>query len=301
MYPILVTISLILVFGSSAFMSVSGLISIFSSSPAVIISMGIGMEIGKILTISHLYRNWKKYALPVRVWYILIISVLTLLTSFEVMGFLSRCYQDATQDQQLVHSKINALNQEELIIKSQIETIDQTLSGLPETYVSKKINERKDSGYTRMQDRLIEIIKEKAALNAKLISYGRNKNPISGIASLFGIMDSDIITIFIPLLVLILEPLLIGLTIAANSAWISRSQKPETQKSTLTGIRNLTKELQQLQKDYDLTVEQIAKITNRKKLKTCIGWIDGSIPTPPRAIAEVQAWVEKEYVKKPGG
>jgi hypothetical protein len=301
MYPILVTISLLLVFGSSAFMSVSGLLSIFSSSPTVIISMGLGMEIGKILTISHLYRNWQKHVLSVRVWYILIISVLTILTSFEVMGFLSQCYQDATQEQQLVHSKIDTLNQEELIIKFQIETIDQTLSGLPETYVSKKINERKDSGYSRMQDRLVEIIKEKAELNAKLISDGRNKNPISGIASLFGIKDSDIITIFIPLLVLILEPLLIGLTIAANSAWINRSQETETQKSTPSGDRDLTKELQQLQKDYDISIEQIAKITNRKKLKTCKGWIDGSIPTPPRALAEVQAWVEKQYMKKPDG
>jgi hypothetical protein len=301
MYPILVTISLILVFGSSAFMSVSGLLSIFSSSPTVIISMGLGMEIGKILTISHLYRNWQKYALPVRVWYILIISVLTLLTSFEVMGFLSRCYQDATQGQQLIHSKIDALHQEELILKSQIETIDQTLNGLPGTYVSKRINERKDSGYTKMQDRLVEIIKDKAVLKAELISDVQNENPISGIAYLFGLMDSDIITIFIPLLVLILEPLLIGLTIAANSAWISRSQKPEPQKSSPSGARDLTKELQQIQKDYDLSVEQITKITNRKKLKTCKGWLDGSIPTPPRALAEVQAWVEKEDVKKPDG
>jgi hypothetical protein len=263
--------------------------------------MGLGMEIGKILTISHLYRNWKKYALPVRGWYILIISVLTLLTSFEVMGFLSRCYQEATQAQQLIHSKINALNQEDLVIKFQIETIDQTLSGLPETYVSKKINERRDSGYTKMQDRLVEIIKEKAELNALLISDGQNMNPISGIASLFGIMDSDIITIFIPLLVLILEPLLIGLTIAANSAWNNYSQKPDPQKSPPSGARDLTKELQQLQKDYDLSIEQIAIITKRKKLKTCRGWIDGSIPTPPRALAEVQNWVEKKYPKKPDG
>jgi len=53
-------------------------------------------------------------------------------------------------------------------------------------------------------------------------------------------------------------------------------------------------------KNY-LSVEQITKITNRKKLKTCKGWLDGSIPTPPRALAEVQAWVEKEDVKKPDG
>ncbi|MDT8380540.1 MAG: hypothetical protein RQ739_16790 [Desulfotignum sp.] len=114
-------------------------------------------------------------------------------------------------------------------------------------------------------------------------------------------MDSDIITIFIPLLVLILEPLLIGLTIAANSAWNNSRQKTESQKSSPSGPRDLTKELQQLQKDYDLSIEQIAKITSRKKLKTCRGWVDGSIPTPPRALAEIQAWVEKQIVGKQDG
>jgi hypothetical protein len=100
---------------------------------------------------------------------------------------------------------------------------------------------------------------------------------------------------------MILEPLSIGLTIAANSAWNNYSQKPEPQKSSPSGAGDLRKELQALQKDYDLSIEQIAKITKRKKLKTCRGWIDGSISTPPRALAEVQAWVEKEYPKKLDG
>ena len=56
MYIVLVTLSLILVFGSSAFMSISGLLSIFTNNTIIIIYMGLGMEIGKILIISHLYR-----------------------------------------------------------------------------------------------------------------------------------------------------------------------------------------------------------------------------------------------------
>ncbi len=301
MYPILVTISLIMVFGSSAFMSISGLLSIFSSSPGVIISMGLGMEIGKILTISHLYRNWKKYSMPVRVWYIVIISVLTLLTSFEVMGFLSRCYHNSTQEQQIIHSKISALDQEALLLKSQIEMIDQTLGGLPEAYVSRRINERKNSGYGKMRNRLVEIIKQKDEFNTQLFCDGQNDNPISGISSLFGVQDSIIISMFILLVVLILEPLSIGLTIATNSAWLNKRKKTEGLKSAPVEVRNLTEELQQLQKDNDLSVEKIAEITNRKKLKTCQGWLEGTIPTPPRALAEVQAWVENKLVKNSDG
>jgi len=292
MYQILVTISLIMVFGSSAFMSVSGLLSIFQGNPIVITAMGLGMEIGKILTISHLYRNWEKYVTQVRTWYMIIILVLTLLTAFEVMGFLSRCYQDTTQEQQIIISKINALNQEAFILESKINTIDQTLNGLPETYVSRRINERASSGYDKIKDRLVEIIKKKAELNTQIISDGQNDNPISGIAALFGVKDSHIISIFIPLLVLILEPLTIGLTVAANSAWLHQ-KKSSHQNSNPPRPTNLTEELKKLQKDHDLSIEKIAEITNRKKLKTCKGWLDGSIPTPPRALAEVQSWVDK--------
>ncbi|EFK08164.1 conserved domain protein [delta proteobacterium NaphS2] len=89
MYPILVTISLLLVAGSSIYMSVYGLMAVFAGNAPVIICMGLGMEIGKVLTVAHLYRNWPNLKRLVRSLYILIISVLVLLTSIEVIGFLS--------------------------------------------------------------------------------------------------------------------------------------------------------------------------------------------------------------------
>ena len=93
MYIALVTLSLILVFGSSVFMSIAGLLSIFTNNTIIIICMGLGMEIGKILTISYLYRSRHKNNTMTKTWYILIVFVLIFLTSFEVLGFLSQCHQ----------------------------------------------------------------------------------------------------------------------------------------------------------------------------------------------------------------
>lgn len=95
---------------------------------------------------------------------------------------------------------------------------------------------------------------------------------------------------------LILEPLTIGLTIATNAAWMNH-QKPEPKKNDPSKSQNLTEELKSLQKEYNLSVSKIAKITDRKKLKTIEGWLNGTIPTPPRALAKIQVWVEKEFVK----
>jgi len=297
MYSALVTLSLILVFGSSAVMSISGLLSIFSNESFIIISMGLGMEIGKILTISHLHRTWEKYTSMVRAWFISIIFVLTLLTSFGVMGFLSQCHQKAVQGNHVIQSKINALTQEKSALKNQIDIVDKTLNGLPESHVSRRINERKSSRYEEKQNRLLEIIKQKASLEIQLISGNDNSNPVLAIAKILKMDDSFIISIFIPFLVLILEPLSIGLTIAVNSAWMDHKNEIPAPQTNIKDNKNSTEELQNLQEKHNLTVSQIAKITGRKKLKTCEGWLKGTISTPPRALAEIQAYVEKEYVK----
>ncbi len=207
MYIAIVTLSLLLVFGSSAVMSISGLLSIFSNESPIIISMGLGMEIGKILTISHLHRTWKKYTSMVKTWYISIIFVLTLLTSFGVMGFLSQCHQKTVQGNYVIQSKIDSVSQEESILRTQIHIIDQTLNGLPNTHVSRRINEWKNLGYAEKQNRLLEIIKQKATLEIQLISGNGNSNPVFAIANILKMDDSFIISIFIPFLVLILEPL----------------------------------------------------------------------------------------------
>ena len=304
MYLILVTLSLILVFGSSAFMSISGLLSIFTNNTIIIICMGLGMEIGKILTISHLYRSWYKNNIVAKTWYIVIVFILTFLTSFEVMGFLSQCHQKAVQGNHIIQTKIIELNKKESILRSQIKMIDTTLEGLPKTHVTRRIRERKIAGYGDKQKKLIEIIEQKANLEAQLISEKKNSNPVAATAKVFKMDDSDIISIFIPLLVLILEPLAIGLTIAANSAWMNLTKdncQTSATQNNFSNNPNLTKELQSIQKEYNLSISKIAKITGRKKLKTCEGWLKGVIPTPPRALADVQAWVVEEYVKKPDG
>lgn len=63
---------------------------------------------------------------------------------------------------------------------------------------------------------------------------------------------------------------------------------------------DFTKELIKLKEENHLTVSQIKKITGRKKLKTCEGWLEGTIPIPSRVLKEIETWVEKrENSQKP--
>jgi hypothetical protein len=141
------------------------------------------------------------------------------------MGFLSQSHQKTVQSNHVIQSQVDALSEEEVVLRSQIHIIDQTLSGLPETHVSRRINERKNSGYSEKQNRLLEIIKQKTSLETQLISGDDNSNPVLAIAKILKMDDLFIISLFIPFLVLILEPLSIGLTIAANVAWMNHKNE----------------------------------------------------------------------------
>ncbi|MDQ1334663.1 MAG: hypothetical protein QG552_1613 [Thermodesulfobacteriota bacterium] len=98
---------------------------------------GTGMEIGKILTVAHLYRNWEKLGGLIRSLYILIVSVLVLLTSVEVIGFLSLSHTNATKNMRTTRTALEGLEKEATILQKQILTIDATLAGLPTLHVTR--------------------------------------------------------------------------------------------------------------------------------------------------------------------
>jgi len=272
-------------------MSIYGLMSVFVNSATVMIFMGMGMEIGKILTVSHLYRHWQKLNGLTRTMYVLIVSILVLITSIEIIGFLTQTHTSITRNLQINETAQNALKEEAAILKEQISIINITLDGLPISHVSRRINERKVSGYDKKQARLMEISKQKAQLEAQIIQDRELAGPIFAVARIMRISETDAAAIFILLLVLVLEPLSIGLTVAACAAWMPSETISEPKSQQPRSVE----ELKVLCKKYQLTIAQLAKITGRKKQKTCEEWLNGTTHVPVRALRDVRTWSKKQY------
>jgi len=275
-------------------MSVYGLMAVFASNAPVIICMGLGMEIGKILTVAHLYRNLPNLRRLVRNLYILIISVLVILTSIEVIGFLSLSHANAIQNLRTTETALEGLEKEAAILKEQMSTLDVTLAGLPASYVTRRIKERQSSGYPQKQARLLEIAKQQAKLETQLIQDQTNSGPIYAVARILKINETDAIAMLILILVSVLEPLSIGLTVATSAAWATRETSsnqcpPEGPKNTGTG-----QELASVVRQYNLSIAQLARITGRKKAKTCEAWLNGTTPIPAKALQAVRAWANKQ-------
>ena len=294
MYRVLITISLLLVAGSSGYMSVYGLMSVFASNAKVIVCMGLGMEVGKILIVSHVYRQWRKLNGFQCTLYILIVSFLVFLTSMEVTGFLTQSHVNITRDLQINETALNSLKEEAAILEEQISIIDNTLAGLPISHVSRRIKEREAASYDKKQARLLEISKQKAQLEAQIIKDREFAGPIFAVARVIKINATDAIAIFILFLVLVLEPLSIGLTVAVNAAWIPPEIMSEMKSQPPLQARGPADVLTAICKEYQLSIYELASITGRKKQKTCERWLNGTAPVPERALRAVQAWANKQ-------
>jgi hypothetical protein len=326
MHKILITSALLMVFGTSAYMSIYGLAAVFAGAGMVAILMGAGMELGKLLTVVHLHRKWKNLNLFMRGFYMLVITALVTITSFEILGYLSQSHVMGTRDLSAARTALTALDHEEKILTGSIGTIDITLAGLPETFVTKRIREREAAGYGQMQIRLVEISKERSDLKKQCITNRSYAAPIFAAAGIFGIDATRAASIFILVLVMVLEPLSIGLAVATSSAWGSEKAEGKRQKAegggtagrvaetagrtcktagqtaksaeaaheTAKAAHPLTVELGAIQKRHNLKTVDIIRITGRKQPETISGWLVGNPTIPIKAMRLIRRWARHQ-------
>jgi len=219
MHKYFITAALLLVFGTSAYMSISGLAAVFAGGGLVVICMGAGMELGKLLSVVHLHRSWRRLELGPRLFFTAVIAALTLITTAEILGYLTQRHSVAMRDLAAVETSLAALADEEQVLKAEMRVLDETLAGLPAGYVTRRLKERQKAGYGKMQARLRQIAAERADLAARQVAEQRAAGPVIATARIMGLDEARAITVFIIFLVCVLEPLAIGLAVAASAAW----------------------------------------------------------------------------------
>ncbi len=325
MHKILITTALLMVFGTSAYMSIYGLAAVFAGAGMVAVLMGAGMELGKLLTVIHLHRQWNGLRFFMRGFYMVVIAALVMITSFEILGYLSQSHVQGTRDLKSARTALAALDHEEKILTGSIETIDITLAGLPETFVTKRIREREAAGYGQMQIRLVEISKERSDLKKQCITNRAYAAPIFAAAGIFGIDPTRAASIFILVLVMVLEPLSIGLAVATSSAWGSEkveggrlkaegkadsvprlpyglpsrttTQKPaqaaDVSRKPAQAAHPLTVELREIKKRHNLKTEDIIQVAGRKQPATAQDWLNGSPVIPIKAMRLIRRWAKQ--------
>ena len=89
---ILTLLSALSISGVAIFYSVIGLATIFPGAFVPVVIMGGVLEVGKLITASWLYRNWRYTPFMLRTYLTTAVIILSLITSMGIFGFLSKAH-----------------------------------------------------------------------------------------------------------------------------------------------------------------------------------------------------------------
>lgn len=125
-FPLLVFVVAISIAAIAAWFSVVGLMAIFAASAIPVAIMAGSLEIGKLVTASWVYRNWKRAPFLLKSYLTFATVVLMFITSLGIFGFLSSAYLEQAAEGQQSTAKIerianDILRTEDMIARTEIK------------------------------------------------------------------------------------------------------------------------------------------------------------------------------------
>lgn len=123
--------------------SVAGLVAIFAAAAVPIIIMGVALEVSKLVATVWLKMNWRIAPKLIRTYLIIAITILMLITSMGIFGFLSKAHLDQAVPTGDVVDQVSLLDEK---IKTQRENIDASRKAL------KQMDEAVDQVMARSTD-----------------------------------------------------------------------------------------------------------------------------------------------------
>jgi hypothetical protein len=107
-----ITLLIALIISSvSAFYSITGLTAIFAAAKMPIMIMGGALEVGKVITTIWIRKNWHLIGRVLKMYLVVSIVVLMLITSMGIFGFLSKAHLDQAVPSSDIQAQVQLLDE----------------------------------------------------------------------------------------------------------------------------------------------------------------------------------------------
>ena len=231
----------------AAFYSIVGLMAIFSASAMSIAVMGVVLEVGKLITASWLYQNWKRVPILLKSYLTIAVVVLMFITSMGIFGYLSKAHIDQGKGVAEIYLKVervdNRIQTERNTIlryEKQLTNLDTALNKyLDLGAVSKGLAKREEqeperkelvSLINKAQEKIDLLLTERAEYQLQINSFEVEIGPIKYISAIiYGDKALDYIDTAVRAVILILvfvfDPLAVLLIVSANMSFAEYSEK----------------------------------------------------------------------------
>ena len=256
LFPSLIALSALSVSASAAFYSISGLSKLFAGASLEVIIMASSLEVAKLVIASLLYQYWDTLNKTLRVYLTIATTVLILITSMGIYGFLSAAYQETANKDGVVTQQITTLETKKglyiqtrdnlLKEKQSLNELRGTLSkGATTQFTDKKgnlvvrsnkANIKQMESTSKSDDKLTARLDvandsifalENKILEVKTGGATSELGPLKYLSGLTGLPMDKIINYLLLVIIFVFDPLAIALVIAANFAFAQLKIKEE--------------------------------------------------------------------------
>ena len=260
---VLIAISLA---GCAAFFSIVGLSKLFAGAAIAVMVMASTLEASKLVITSFLYQAWATINKTLRLYLLIAISIIAIITSIGIYGFLSSAYSETKSKYDLTQTQTDSLATQKSYYESSVDnyklqlttktsqltnlsSIRNSQEARASQLVTNKRSSKSADRSAKETDAAIKLINlDIDNLNKNIITYSDSakkmqvkitqlglKNNISSelgslsyVARLLNVSMDSVVNVLIILLIIVFDPLAICMVLVFNSmSKTSEDNKPK--------------------------------------------------------------------------
>lgn len=217
MFAFLVFVAAFLIEGIGTYVSVIGLSSLFAANPVIIV-LAVALDLGKVVTVTFLYKYWGQVNYAMRSYMLTAAMVLMVITSAGCFGYLSGEFQRAIAGTNTHNIELTSITEEQGRLQKRKVEIDTQIAQLPANFVNgrRQLARQFAPELNGINKRLGEIDVKLPALKMESISKNVEVGPIVYIAEAFDTTPEKAVKWVILVIIFVFDPLAISLLLAGN-------------------------------------------------------------------------------------
>ena len=274
--------------GTAAYYSIIGLSKLFAGTAIAVIIMASFLEISKLTLAILLHLYWPQLNKLFKIYYLISLTILSLITSAGIYGMLSSGYQSTANKEGIATQQITALETKKKLYEQTRDNIikeKQSLADLKGTlskgsvtqFTDKKgnlivksnnANVKQIESANKTEEKLttkLDIANdsifalENKILETKTFSESTSElGPLKYLSNLLGVSMDRIVNWLLLIIIFVFDPLAISLVVAANFAFAqlrSKNEYPiEKEIEDMRKVVNAYDTLEDEIKDWDVTL-----------------------------------------------
>ena len=269
-----------------AYYSILGLAALFAGAYWAVVTMGVTLEVAKLVTVSWLYRNWKLDLLPqsIRMYLLSAVLMLMFITSIGIFGFLSKAHLDTSAPntgnrllvkniERQIESEKKAITGAQKIVDQLDKALDKVIDkdadkGLIERQKQQNERNRANNIITNSSNKITQLSNQKLNYDKNQLAIDKEIGPFKYVAEiLFGDADDGnldrAVRFVIICLLFVFDPLAVLMLVAVNVS-IKEYQrnkkvinKEETMEQQIERLKKRNESLKDKERDYKAFVQKL--------------------------------------------